>query len=268
MFPEPLFQILDMPVTVRTLLYPAGLLAGLALFQWTGRKRKLPVRLIVDAYFISMIGAYLGARLLALMENQGFFTPADALETAIPAGTGVSSLGGITGALVCALAFYSINRETRHAPLQYMDAFVPALLLFQVFWRVGCLSAGCCHGIAAPGLRWAISFTDPAAAAIYRGVPLHPTQAYMILGNLLLLVTLLWILSKSSFRGQLTGIYLISYGLLRFVVGYYRGDIRPMLGSWSLAQWTGLLFILVGTGLLIKYRSAPARRGNGRIEPC
>ena len=46
--------------------------------------------------------------------------------------------------------------------------------------RFGCLLAGCCYGRPSD-VPWAITFTDPVAAANVGtplGIPLHPTQLY------------------------------------------------------------------------------------------
>ena len=44
------------------------------------------------------------------------------------------------------------------------DVFAPGIALGHVIGRLGCLLAGCCYG-RPTDVPWAITFTDPAAAA-------------------------------------------------------------------------------------------------------
>ena len=73
------------------------------------------------------------------------------------------------------------------------DMFAPGIALGHIIGRFGCLLAGCCYGRPTT-VPWAITFTDPVAAANVGtplGVPLHPTQLYDAGAELLILVVLL-----------------------------------------------------------------------------
>jgi phosphatidylglycerol:prolipoprotein diacylglycerol transferase len=62
-------------------------------------------------------------------------------------------------------------RELKVSFLEVMDFVAPYLMLSRAIGRLGCLLAGCCHGIASE-LPWAQYFGD--------GILRHPTQAYAL----------------------------------------------------------------------------------------
>ena len=73
------------------------------------------------------------------------------------------------------------------------DVFAPGIALGHITGRLGCLAAGCCYG-KPTDVAWAITFTDPLAAANVGtplGIPLHPTQLYEAGAELLILGLLL-----------------------------------------------------------------------------
>ncbi len=75
-------------------------------------------------------------------------------------------------------------------------------------------------------------------------------QLYESLGCLLITL-LLWSLHRRpEARGRLIWVYVLSYGLLRFGLEFFRGDVRPMVGALSLNQVVCLGFVVIGAALL------------------
>jgi len=92
------------------------------------------------------------------------------------------------------------------------------------FGKIGCLLAGCCHGLVCMGSDMGIVFTNPKAVADIKGLALYPTQiwdASMILG---IVVLLLLMKPKRLFYGQLFLTYGFVYAIGRFITEKYRGD--------------------------------------------
>jgi uncharacterized repeat protein (TIGR01451 family) len=129
--------------------------------------------------------------------------------------------------------------------------------------RLGCFCAGCCHGSPAFGVPWAVTFNHPASACIYKGIPVHPAQLYMVVVALVTLAALLWCSRRPAFRGALVWVYLACYGGMRFGVEFWRGDVRPMLGGLAVNQWVCLLFALVG-GAMLAWRFTRVRAADAR----
>jgi phosphatidylglycerol:prolipoprotein diacylglycerol transferase len=97
-----------------------------------------------------------------------------------------------------------------------------------------------------------VTFNHPATASIFRGIPVHPTQLYLAGGNLILFVFLLSLWNRPALRGAQVWMYLCAYGLLRFIVEFYRGDVRPMVGVLTLDQVICIGFLVVGGVMLAR----------------
>ena len=54
--------------------------------------------------------------------------------------------------------------------------------------------------------------------------PVHPTEIYDALLNLILYGFLAWLFRRKKFDGQIFATYLICYAVFRFVVECFRGD--------------------------------------------
>ena len=83
-------------------------------------------------------------------------------------------------------------------------------------------------------MPWAITFTNPLAASNVGtplGIPLHPTQLYDAGAELLILIVLLLTERRGKgFEGRTFWLYMLLYGISRFVVEFYRGR-RPWHGD-------------------------------------
>ena len=238
MFPEPLFHVGPYGVTLYPICRYGSALPALALGLYLARSRGTSFKRILDTWMVGM------AMLMAVSIvkfSLGLYFPLHGIfmELILP--------------LVLSIAlFLYIRPDTRGDVMARLDPVLPALALAQVIIRVGCFSAGCCHGVPAWGLPWAVVFSHPQTACIYRGIPVHPTQLYLLFGNLFILLLLLRLFRMPAFRGVLLWVYLLAYGMLRFVVEFYRGDPRPMVGPLSIHQLVCLGFILVGGAMLAR----------------
>ena len=59
---------------------------------------------------------------------------------------------------------------------------------------------------------------------VMHGIPVHPTQLYEVAGNLAIFAGLGVFYRRKRFDGQIFWLYVLSYGLLRFAVEFFRGD--------------------------------------------
>jgi phosphatidylglycerol:prolipoprotein diacylglycerol transferase len=86
------------------------------------------------------------------------------------------------------------------------------------------------------------------------GIPRHPSQLYEFAGEGLLLFTLLWLYSKKPRPvGAVSGVFLIGYVSLRFLVEFTR-EPDSFLGllqfGLSMGQWLSLPMIVAGIIML------------------
>ncbi|MGH9373072.1 MAG: prolipoprotein diacylglyceryl transferase, partial [Vicinamibacterales bacterium] len=126
------------------------------------------------------------------------------------------------------------------------DAFAPGIALGHVIGRMGCFFAGCCFG-RQTSVPWAVTFRSEYAeqnVGTPINVPLHPTQLYEAGAELLILAVLLALERRVRyFPGRTFWGYMLLYGISRFVIEFYRGDSRGMVGMFSTSQFVSLLIV-------------------------
>jgi phosphatidylglycerol:prolipoprotein diacylglycerol transferase len=240
------------PITVYTygVLLAAAYLLGLQLARIRARKRGLDPNRVLDLGIYIIISALIGAKLLLLITDFKTFT-ADPRELLTLARSGGVFYGGLILAVGVALWYI---RKIGLPLWTTCDVFAPGIALGHVIGRFGCLFAGCCFG-KPTSKPWGITFTDPFAAANVGtplGVPLHPTQLYEAGAELVILLMLLATERKGRpFPGRTFWLYMLLYGVSRFIIEFYRGDERGTVGMFSTSQFISLLLVPLAIGMLV-----------------
>jgi phosphatidylglycerol:prolipoprotein diacylglycerol transferase len=249
------------PITVYTygVLLAAAYLLGLQLAIVRARKRELDATRVMDLGIYIIISALIGAKLLLLVTDFQTFrnNPAELLTLARSGGV---FYGGLILAVVVALLYI---RRVGLPLWTTCDVFAPGIALGHVIGRFGCFFAGCCFG-KPTSVPWAITFTDPFAAANVGtplNVPLHPTQLYEAGAEFLILALLL---STERFGRRFAGrtfwLYMLLYAVTRFVIEFFRGDERGAVGVLSTSQFISVLLAPLAIVMLVYLarRAAPA----------
>jgi phosphatidylglycerol:prolipoprotein diacylglycerol transferase len=240
-----LFGIQFGPFALHTygLFVATGFLLGIAWSMREARERGLDPDLLSDLGFYIILGAIFGARILYVLINPTYFwhNPQEIL---------MFWKGGLVfsgGAIMATILAWIFLKAKRQDPWRWMDALAPGIGLGEAVGRIGCLAAGCCYG-AACDLPWAITFNHPESLAPLH-LPLHPTQLYHSLAGLACFVVTLGLKTKVRGKGQLMGIFLLLFGMLRYVIELFRSDYRGDLGPLSVTQFIALA--AMGLGLFI-----------------
>src|SRR3954465_14632868 len=240
------------PVTVYTygVLLAAAYLFGLKLAMVRAKARGLDANRVLDLGIYIIISALIGAKLLLLITDFRAFTanPQELLTLA-------RSGGVFYGGLILAVAVALIYIRKVGLPLwTTTDVFAPGIALGHVVGRFGCLFAGCCYGKPTTA-AWGITFTDPFAAANVGtplGVPLHPTQLYEAGAEFLILMILLGTERRGRpFPGRTFWLYLLLYGISRFIIEFYRGDPRGSVGMFSTSQFISIIVVPLSIAMLV-----------------
>ena len=96
-----------------------------------------------------------------------------------------------------------------------------------------------------------ITFTNSQFAP--NGVPLVPTQIFSSVFDFVHFVVLYFISRRSKVDGLTSALYLIIYGVGRFIIEFFRGDlIRGSIGALSTSQFISIFIVAFGILLLIK----------------
>src|SRR3982751_5934033 len=240
------------PVTVYTygVLLAAAYLSGLKLAMARARARGLDANRVLDLGIYIIISALIGAKLLLLITDFRTFT-SNPRELLTLARSGGVFYGGLILAVTVALIYI---RKVGLPFWTTTDVFAPGIALGHVVGRFGCLFAGCCYGKPTT-LPWGITFTDPFAAANVGtplGVPLHPTQIYEAGAEFLILMILLGTERRGRpFPGRTFWLYLLLYGISRFIIEFFRGDERGAVGMFSTSQFISILLAPLALAMLV-----------------
>lgn len=219
------------------------LLAGLRVKRPPYTEAGWTRRDVEDLLFYGVVGVIVGGRLgYALFYKPGHYLM-NPLEIAMIWKGGMSFHGGMLGVLA-AMAWFA--RARGRTFFEVTDLIAPAVPTGLASGRVGNFINGELWGRAAdPSLPWAMVF--PQAGD---GIARHPSQIYQFLLEGLLLFVLLWLYArKPRATGQVSGMFLVGYGAMRFVAEYFR-EPDSFLGllalGMSMGQWLSLPMILAG----------------------
>ena len=253
-----LFEIGGFPVYTYGLLLAAAYLLGLQFALVRARRRGLDPNRVMDLGIWIIVSALVGAKLLLLIVDFDTFSsnPRELLNLARSGGV---FYGGLIAAVGVALWYL---RRHRMPVWTVTDIFAPGIALGHVIGRFGCLFAGCCFG-RPTDVPWAITFHSEFAArnvGTPLGIPLHPTQLYEAGAELVILVLLVALERRGkSFPGRTFWGYILLYAISRFVIEFYRGDPRGMIGPLSTSQFISALLVPLSVAMLVWLgRRAPA----------
>jgi phosphatidylglycerol:prolipoprotein diacylglycerol transferase len=238
-------------------LYTYGLFVALGFMTavWVSQKNARALHMapetITDIFFVILVSALVGARLLYVFIN--FESYENHLLDIVKIWT-----GGLVffGGFCTAVAATGIYMQLKKIPIwDTADILSPGIALGHAVGRMGCFFAGCCYGRACD-LPFAVKFSHPHTLAP-PGIYLHPTQIYMVMSNLILFCILLWLQKKKKFSGMVFLSYVMLYSLFRFIIEFFRGDFRGdfFFDFISMSQGIGLMVSLVaGILLILRYR--------------
>jgi len=239
--------------TGHVVLHTFGVLmvaAFLAAIWWArrgARRQGIETGLVTGLSLWMIGGGLLGAKLFMVARKllEQWPHPWQHLSPSLLGGVGDFYGGFLGGAAAAALYF---RRHPALPAWRIADLFGPALALGQAVGRIGCLMAGDDYG-RPTRLPWAVTFTDPEAAALGGaplGVPLHPVQLYESLACLGLFFFLAWLARRRSFDGQVVLAYALGYAVSRFGLEYFRGDADRGFVFGGIFSTSQLVALLVG----------------------
>ncbi|MCR4610941.1 MAG: prolipoprotein diacylglyceryl transferase [Lachnospiraceae bacterium] len=142
----------------------------------------------------------------------------------------------------------------------YLSNYAFAIPLAHGFGRIGCFLAGCCYGVPYHG-PLAVVFPESSIIAP-PGIELFPVQIVeaCCLFVISIILFLFYWFRKTNY---LLPMYFILYGIVRFVLEYYRFDeYRGKFLSLYTSQWISIGMIAFGIGWIIyfvvkKYKKEP-----------
>jgi phosphatidylglycerol:prolipoprotein diacylglycerol transferase len=138
----------------------------------------------------------------------------------------ITFIGGLIGGVIAFLVLLNVFYKSEKPHLKTIfNTIITGVVLAHAFGRIGCFFAGCCFGIPTDSI-FGVVFPYGHAKDLYPSQAIYPTQLF----ESAFLFILFFTLDKyPRFKGIQTPVYLISYGVWRFLIEFIRGDDRGVL---------------------------------------
>ena len=223
------------------LMIAVGILACFAVLFHFGKKRKIEDRFIDFVFYNAIVAIIIGFGSAALF--QATYNYIENPSAGFNLDSGITFIGGLIGGIVSFLGGYAIFRKKYKARLMDIISIAPCcILIAHAFGRVGCFFAGCCYG------KPTDSFLGIEFPGVHGG-PRHATQLYEAIFLFILFGLCYLLYWKKNFKYNLS-LYLIVYGIFRFLIEFLRDDARgQLLGIVSPSQFWSILMVVGGVGV-------------------
>ncbi|MBE6682880.1 MAG: hypothetical protein E7595_01870 [Ruminococcaceae bacterium] len=145
-------------------------------------------------------------------------------------GGGMSLYGAV---FFLPVIYYLCAKLFKRKVSDVFDVFTVCTVFTLLCARVNCITAGCCLGNVIPGtegLRW-------------------PTREAELIFYIVLYFVLRTHIKKSKHNGKIYLIYMISYGVFRFIVEFFRESFHTIVGPFHISHIWSLVAIIVGTAI-------------------
>jgi phosphatidylglycerol:prolipoprotein diacylglycerol transferase len=235
------------PVTVYSYGVMVALGFALAAFLISRHARRLGLapEKLVDMLVVVLISGIIGARLLYIILNLGYYI-AQPVEIFDLAKGGLVWYGGFIAGVIAAVTYIRINK------LDFwlvMDLIVPYVALAQALGRIGCLLNGCCYGAPVPtGFPFGVVFPDSFLVR-------HPAEIYSSILLIIIYVILRIWQELPHFKGEIFLGYCILYPLKRFGVEFFRGDNPRAYFGLTISQAISLAVFTAAIVIFIRKRT-------------
>ncbi len=135
----------------------------------------------------------------------------------------ISFLGALIGGFISFLLLMKFFYKDDNKDIKTIaNTLITGVVLAHAIGRIGCFMAGCCYGIPTNSI-FGVVFPHGFAEEAFPGISIFPTQLF----ESLFLFALFFFLDNAKVaKTKELEIYLVSYGLFRFLIEFIRGDNR------------------------------------------
>lgn len=255
----PEIKIFGLAIDMYTVWFLIGVIACLIFaiiaMRKCGYSRSASDAIIIIGIFAIMLGLFVA------MLFQAFYDFINNPSAGFKINGGMTFIGGLIGGVIAFLGLYFLYvyvinprlkegnffKSDMNKGVWYLVRIAPiSITIAHGFGRIGCLFAGCCHGKITT--EWYGIYSAYAEA---KTVPIPLFEALFLFAlSGLMIVVLFKLKSKDNMA-----VYLISYGIWRFVIEYFRADYRgSFIPGLSPSQFWSIIMILSGVAVFFLYR--------------
>ena len=259
MYPDELFNIFGVSIDMYAICFIVGVIACLIFTIIAMKKSGYSASASDTIIIIGILAIILGLLFAVLFQSFYDFiaNPSNGFKI-----TGrMTFLGGLLGGVISFLGLYflyvyAINprlkktnffKSDMNKGVWYLVRIAPIpITIAHGFGRIGCLFAGCCHGHVTT--EWYGIWNAEVGAKTV------PIQLYEAIFLFLLSDVMMLLLFRFHLKDNMA-IYLVSYGVWRFVIEYFRDDYRGnFIPGISPSQFWCIIMILGGIAIFFIYR--------------
>lgn len=231
------FRIFGLNIYWYAIIIITGMIVGAYFAKKEFDKRGFDPDFIYDFLTIMLPMAIIGARLWYVIFEWDYYSQNPIQILNFRAG-GLAIHGGIIASVITG---YFFSKKKNVSLIELTDVIFPSVAIGQAIGRWGNFMNMEAYGYPT-NLPWAMEIN---------GVGVHPTFLYESIGDLIIFLILLNRRKKVNIRGEITSLYLILYGILRFFVEGLRTDSLYVFGLRT-AQLMSIAFVIFGIIMLVQ----------------
>ena len=259
MYPDELFNIFGARIDLYSICFTIGIMACLIFailaMKKCGYSSSARDTVIIIGLFSIVFGLLVAVLFQAFYDF--IFDPSKGFKI----DGGMTFIGGLIGGVVSFIGIYfiyvyainshlkegSIFKSDMNKGIWYLVRIAPiSITIAHGFGRIGCLFAGCCHGAITE--EW---YGIWNATLGHKTVPVQLYEAiFLFVLSAVMAVLLLKFKQKDNMA-----IYLVSYGIWRFVIEFFRTDYRgELIPGLTPSQFWSIIMVIAGIAIFFIYR--------------
>ena len=232
-----------------------GFLCATTVMQYKRKRAGMTKDQVFDLAMLALIAGILGARILHVIQN--WDSNSGLLWIIRIDQGGLVFYGGFILAITSCCIY---ARKKKISIPALLDVTSPAIAIGHAFGRLGCFLQGCCFGKAAATESWCtVRYPHHPASSIDPALylpdgltkPLYATQIWESAANFILCAVLLILCKKFRRPGQIAGIYIATYAVIRFLLEFFRGDNPELMLGLTTSQNIALFLMLPVAAILL-----------------
>ena len=259
MYPDELFNFLGLSIDMYTICFIVGIIACLVYTIIAMKKCGYSKSASDTVIMIGILAIIFG--LLTAVLFQAFYDYLADPSAGFKFDGGMTFLGGLIGGVVSFIAIYfifvyginphlkdgNIFKVNMNKGIWFLVRIAPmSITIAHAFGRIGCLFAGCCHGHVTT--EWYGIWNESVGAKTVP-IPLYESIFLFVL-SAILIVLLFKFHSKDTMAS-----YLVSYGIWRFVIEFFRDDYRGnFIPGITPSQFWSIIMVIAGIVVFFVYR--------------
>lgn len=258
MHPQPLFHIGSQGVYAYGICMAGGIVLCFAFLMFAMWKMKFNEDATDKILVIGVFGTGFG--IFAAMLFQATYNYIANPSAGFSLNGSMTFIGGLIGGVLSFCSVYWIYiyliaprtkikllQNNMNATLTDALPFIPiGICIAHAFGRLGCFFGGCCYGIETDSI---FGIACSAPGGVHSDTLVLPTQLFEMSFLILLAVAMCILYFKFRLYYNF-GVYAIAYGVWRFIIEFYRGDVRgEFIGNaLSPSQIWSIVMVAVGIG--------------------